>query len=50
MATKVKSLLKGTYHGEIPPTKEDGIMAKSHLDRTLDDMKATKKLTKEKIL
>ena len=36
MATKVKSLLKGTYHGVIPPTKEDAVLAKSHLDRTLN--------------
>ncbi len=29
----VKSLI---YHGKKPPTKEDAILAKSHLDRTMD--------------
>ena len=29
----VKSLMK--YHGVVPPTKEDAVLAKSHLDRTL---------------
>jgi DNA modification methylase len=31
--SKVKSLVK--YHGVVPPTKEDAVLAKSHLDRTL---------------
>lgn len=34
--TQVQSLVKGKYHGVIPPTKEDAVMAKSHLDRTLN--------------
>jgi hypothetical protein len=29
----VKSLMK--YHGVVPPTKEDAVLADSHLDRTL---------------
>lgn len=33
---KVKALVKNNgYHGVIPPTKEDAVLAKSHLDRTL---------------
>jgi len=32
----VKGLMKDKkYHGVIPPTKEDAVLAKSHLDRTL---------------
>ncbi len=32
----VKALMKDKkYHGVIPPTKEDAVLAKSHLDRTL---------------
>jgi len=41
---KVKELMKDKkYHGVIPPTKEDAVLAKSHLDRTL-------KLEKTKIV
>jgi len=33
---KVKGLMKDKkYHGVVPPTKEDAVLAKSHLDRTL---------------